>query len=135
MQADAMAGNQKDRQAGSRTGEQTRRLPYENRDMKADRDTGRTKVQSGRQTHRLDSRNLIQIYRQAYMHAGRDVHTCRRTCRSISRQTYRRKYESADYLMYRQAYQSDVQTGSQKEFVRQTNEQTGTRRQADPQAS
>ncbi len=37
-------------QAGSPTGEQTRRLPYENRDMKADRHTGRAEVQSGRHT-------------------------------------------------------------------------------------
>jgi len=30
-----------------------------------------------------------------------------------------------------QTYQLDVQTGSQTEYVRQTNVQTGTRRQAD----
>jgi hypothetical protein len=56
--------------------------------MKADRHTGKTKVQSGRQTHRLDNHNFKQIYRQAYMHTGRNVGTYM--------QTYLQTYKSAD---------------------------------------
>ncbi len=62
------------RRAVEQVSEQTHK-PYENRDMKADRHTGRAEVQSGRPTHRLDSHNFEHIYRQAYRNTGRDVHT------------------------------------------------------------
>ncbi len=117
-----------------RAGYPTRTETLRQTDTLADRHTGREEVQSGRHTDwTVITSNKYTGRHMCNMHAGRDVHTCRRT----SRQTYRQRYESADKYtdrpvsqMFRQAARKSL---SGRQIYRQAHAGRQIHRRADIQ--